>query len=224
MGEEDATSMPLLEALETTRSVRRFHLDEDMPDSVLTGILRMATRAPNPGNLQKWRFLVLRPNAVAAREMLGDAYRDGWREQRISYGYHKLPEGEDSPKARIGRTMQVFVDNFERIPVLILACVSGVTPDAYLGGAPAIFPACQNLLLAARAYGYGGVLTTWHRRIEAELRELLAVPDDVLIAATIPLGRPVGHFGPMRRRPLEQAIFDGTWGATASWIPSGGPA
>ena len=220
MGEEDAASMPLLEALETTRSVRRFHLDEDMPDSVLADILHMATRAPNPGNMQRWRFVVLRRDAEAVRAMLGDAYRAGWSEQRISYGYHRLPEGEDSPKARIGRTMQLFVDNFERIPVLILACVSGVGESAYLGGAPAIFPACQNLLLAARAYGYGGVLTTWHRRIEPELRELLEIPADTLIAATIPLGRPCGHFGPMRRRPLRQAVFDGKWGTTATWIPS----
>jgi nitroreductase len=115
--------------------------------------------------------------------------------------------------------MQLFVDNFERIPVLILACVGGVGPGAYLGGAPAIFPACQNLLLAARAYGYGGVLTTWHRRIEPQLRELLEIPADALIAATIPLGRPRGHFGPMRRYPLGQAVYDGKWGETATWLP-----
>jgi nitroreductase len=80
-----------------------------------------------------------------------------------------------------------------------------------------VYPACQNLLLAARALGYGGVLTMWHLFVEAELRSLLAVPDDVVLAGCIPLGRPEGSHGPVRRRPLPEVVFDDAWDSPAPW-------
>ncbi|PRZ39726.1 nitroreductase [Antricoccus suffuscus] len=207
----------LLDGLATMRSVRRYRTDEDIPREILAKILFYATRAPNPGNAQNWRFLVLGREATAVRALLGETYREGWAEMRIHYGYDKLSPTDESPKARVARTMQTFVDRLEESPLLILACVDNVTPKSYMGGAPAIYPAIENLLLAARAYGYGGVLTTWHRRVEQQLRALLNVPDSAIIAATIPMGRPVGHFGPQRRRPLKNVVFDGIWGNVADW-------
>ena len=66
-------------------------------------------------------------------------------------------------------------------------------------------------------HGYGGVLTGWHASVEDELRAVLSIPADATIAATIPLGRPVGHHGPVRRRPLGEVVFDGRWDAPAAW-------
>ena len=112
--------------------------------------------------------------------------------------------------------MQRFVDRFEETPVVVLACVRpwrGTDPT--IGAS--VYPACQNLLLAARALGYGGVLTMWHATVEPELRSLLAIPDDVLIAATIALGKPEGHHGPVRRRPVGELVYDGAWERTPSW-------
>ncbi|MGH9207131.1 MAG: nitroreductase family protein, partial [Acidimicrobiales bacterium] len=80
-----------------------------------------------------------------------------------------------------------------------------------------IYPACQNLLLAARALGYGGVLTGWHSFVEDELRQLLAIPEDVSIAATITLGRPRGSHGPVRRRPIGELVFEESWSESAAW-------
>jgi nitroreductase len=80
-----------------------------------------------------------------------------------------------------------------------------------------VYPACQNLLLAARALGYGGVMTIFHAFVEDQLRELLAIPDDVTIAATIPMGRPVGGHGPVRRRPLAELVFEDGWATPAAW-------
>jgi nitroreductase len=77
----------------------------------------------------------------------------------------------------MARTMQRFVDEFERIPVLILPCLVRYRQPAPTEGA-SIYPACQNLLLAARALGYGGVLSGWHHPVEGELRLLLGIPDD----------------------------------------------
>ena len=80
-----------------------------------------------------------------------------------------------------------------------------------------LFPTCQNLLLAARALGYGGVLTGWHAPVEDDLRRVLDIPDGVDIGATITLGRPVGGHGPVRRRPIDELVYDDRWGQEAAW-------
>jgi nitroreductase len=80
-----------------------------------------------------------------------------------------------------------------------------------------VYPACQNLLLAARVLGYGGVLSMWHALVEDDLRRVLQIPDDVVIAGTITLGVPEGRHGPVRRLPLRDVVFDDTWGAEAAW-------
>jgi len=207
----------LLDGLATTRAIRRY-ADEPIPDGDLAAILFGATRAPTGSNRQGFRFLVLRDGARAteAKSLLGETFRAGWARKVASDGYG---EGSgvvgDSPKARMARSMQHFVDNFERTPVVILACVL-VRHHSIMDGA-SIYPACQNLLLAARALGYGGVLTGWHNGVEPELRELLAIPDDFAIACTIPMGRPLGSHGPVRRRPLREVVFDDGWNRPAPW-------
>jgi len=121
-----------------------------------------------------------------------------------------------SPKARMAATMQQYVDSFASVPVLILPCLNRYREPEYTEGAN-VYPACQNLLLAARGYGYGGVMTMFHKDVEAELRALLAIPDGTAISATITLGRPVGSHGPVRRRPMAELVYEETWGQAASW-------
>jgi nitroreductase len=112
--------------------------------------------------------------------------------------------------------MQRYVDEFERAPVLILPCLVRYRQPFPTEGA-SVYPACQNLLLAARAVGYGGVMTIFHAAVEAELRELLAIPDGVLVAATITLGKPEGGHGPVRRRPLSEMVYADGWDQPAAW-------
>ena len=69
----------------------------------------------------------------------------------------------------------------------------------------------------APSAGFGGVLTMWHGVVEDELRALLELPDGAAISATIPLGVPVGRHGPVRRRPLDELVYDGAWGRRATW-------
>ena len=207
----------LLEGLATTRAIRRYR-DEPIPDDDLSTILFSATRAPTGSNRQGFRFLVLRdgPRAIEAKALLGETFRRGWNEKQDTDGYHQgSGAATDSPKARMARTMQHFVDHFEQTPVVVLACVK-VRHDGILDGA-SVYPACQNLLLAARALGYGGVLTGWHRMVEDELRTLLGIPEGFRLAATIPLGRPVGRHGPVRRRPVAELVFDDGWDQAAAW-------
>ena len=80
-----------------------------------------------------------------------------------------------------------------------------------------VYPAVQNLLLAARGLGYGGVITGFHRAVEDELKELLGIPDEAFIAATLTLGRPQGKHGPVRRRPLDELVFEERWNNAPAW-------
>jgi nitroreductase len=93
-----------------------------------------------------------------------------------------------------------------------------------------IYPAVENLFLAARALGYGGVMSVWHQFAEAELTEILELPPTARFVATIPMGRPVGGHGPVRRAPLGQVVFEDRWGQSPEWAVdpegtrfSGGP-
>ena len=215
-----ATDQPigLLEGLSTTRSIRRYRPDP-IPDDDLATIFFAATRAPSGSNRQPARFIVLRDgtNARKAKRLLGESFRAGWNQKQVTDGYAKgSGADESSPKSRMARSMQYFVDNFEATPVVVLACVRQ-RHQALIDGA-SVYPACQNLLLAARALGYGGVMTGWHSQVEPELRELLSIPDDYALAATIPLGIPLGHHGPVRRRPSNEVIFDDGWETAASWM------
>jgi nitroreductase len=201
----------LLEGIATTRAIRRIKPDP-IPDDDLAQLMFAATRAPTGSNRQPFRFLVLRdgPKANQAKVLLGEAFRRGWNSKRTERSY-------DSPAAeRQARAMQYFVDNFEQVPVVVLAClVRYRQPVPTEGGS--VYPACQNLLLAARALGYGGVLTQWHAFVEQPLRELLGIPEGVAIHATIPLGKPMGRHGPVRRRPLQELVYDDGWEEIASW-------
>jgi nitroreductase len=186
---------------------------------VLRDILFAATRAPSGSNRQPFRFLVLTdgPAATDAKRLIGDAARRLWSAKRQRDGYTQGSAAQpDSPKARMARTMQQYVDAFASVPVLVLPCLNRYREPEYTEGAN-VYPACQNLLLAARAYGYGGVLTMFHKEVEPQLRTMLGVPDDTAMSATITLGRPAGQHGRVRRRPLSELVYSGAWGKPAPW-------
>jgi nitroreductase len=208
-----------LEAIATTRSIHRYRTDP-IPDEDLARILWSATRGPSGSNSQPFRFLVLRdgPRAARAKALLGESFRRSWAAKSAGEGWGQGSGADPSSrKARTARAMQRFVDRFEEIPVVVLACALRYRdPHPYEGAS--VYPACQNLLLAARALGYGGTLTIWHVACEAELRELLEIPENVFVAATIPLGRPEGRHGPLRRRPVRELVFDDVWEGEAAWI------
>jgi nitroreductase len=210
--------LPLLTGLATTRTIRRYTA-EPIPTEDLATILWHASRAPSGSNRQGVRYLVLRdgPAATLARQILGESFRTSWAAKRAADGYDAGSATADgSPKARMAATMQHFVDHLEEVPAIVLVCLRRHrAPNPYEGAS--VYPAAQNLLLAARALGYGGALTMWHQAVEAELRATLGVPDEVALSACITLGRPAGAHGPVRRRPLHDVVFDDHWGEPAEW-------
>lgn len=208
----------LLEGITSTRAIRRYR-DEPVPDAALRAILFAASRAPSGSNRQPYRFVVLTdgPKAQSAKSLIAGSARAAWGHKRQRDRYDSGSGTDDrTPKARMARAMQEYVEKFENVPVLILPCLVRYRDANSFEGA-SVFPACQNILLAARGLGYGGVLTGWHFGVEGELRELLGIPDNVFIAATITLGRPLGGHGPVRRRPLEELVYGETWEVSPSW-------
>jgi nitroreductase len=214
----DHDSVGLYEGLLTTRAIRRYR-DEPIPDGILRDILFAATRAPSGSNRQPFRFIVLTdgPVAAEAKRIIGTSAREFWQKKRATDGYDRGSGTlEDSPKSRLARTMQHYVDHYESVPVVILPCFVRYREGLETDGA-SVYPACQNLLLAARALGYGGVMTIWNYMVDSELRALLHIPESVAISGTITLGRPVGSHGPVRRRPLSELVYGESWGTSPEW-------
>jgi nitroreductase len=209
-------TLGLLEGICSTRAIRRYR-SEPVPAHVLRDITFAASRAPSASNRQPFGFVVLidSPKAQAAKQLIARGAQEVWRVKRNVDRYDE-GSGRDlhSPKAAMARTMEEYVAKIATVPVLILACLSRHR-ERHLTDGGSVYPACQNLLLAARALGYGGVMTSWHLKVEDELRELVKIPKEVAIAASITLGRPEGHHGPVRRRPLEEIVYLDEWHSPA---------
>ena len=146
-GDEHPPGVSLYEGLLTTRAIRRY-TDEPVPDDALRDILFAATRAPSGSNRQPFRFVVLTRGPVAeeAKRLIGEGARSFWAAKREADGYDSGSGAQsDSPKARMARTMQQYVDTYESVPVLVLACYQRYRHvDSYTDGA-SVYPACQNL-------------------------------------------------------------------------------
>jgi nitroreductase len=203
--------MDVFEAIYTLRAIRRFRPDP-VPDELIWRVLEAATMAPSGGNRQPWRFIVVRDPQVKAR--LGEFYLEGWN--RI-YGPLREDALSNPAMARIYRSAEHLAHHLAEVPVLIVACLqtspwpaSTSPPGSY------IYPAVQNLMLAARALGLGTVLTTLYRVREEETRALLGIPEGWETMALIPLGWPRTPFGPLRRLPVEQVTYWDRWGETRS--------
>ncbi|HXG42108.1 MAG TPA: nitroreductase family protein [Dehalococcoidia bacterium] len=203
--------MDVFEAIYTLRAIRRFRPDP-VPDELIWKVLEAATKAPSGGNRQPWRFVVVRDPETKAR--IGQFYLEGWRFYDGEVRQQMLADPE---RARIYRSADYLARHLAEVPVLILACLrAGPSPVSTSERGSSIFPAVQNLLLAARALGLGGVLTTLHRVREREVRQLLGIPDEWETMALIPLGWPAVPFGPVRRLPVEEVVYWERWGEKRS--------
>src|SRR5436309_15436750 len=203
--------MDFFDVVTTQRAMRRLKTDA-VPDAALQRIMDAAVCAPSGGNRQNWSFVVVRDQAKRAR--LGELYREAWGElMKVPYyaGAAKAPR--DSPAGKMLASARHLGEHLGEAPVLVLACIAldpGVTPS--LTTAASIYPAVQNLMLAARDHGVGSCITTIHRFRDAQVKELLGIPAGVETAALIPLGYPRGRFGRPPRRPLREVAFADRWG------------
>ncbi|GAC1596940.1 MAG: nitroreductase family protein [Acidimicrobiales bacterium] len=224
--------MELINALRTTGAVRDFQ-DDAVPDDVLHRILDNARFAPSGGNRQGWRLIVLRDPET--RRRLRDLYLPGWYEYlaQVSAGLvawapvtdreaeAAAVAGADAIRAQAAAGPGGFAEHLDEVPVLMvlladlraLAAIDRDLDRYTLVGGASIYPFAWNVLLAAREEGLGGVITTMVTRQESEVKELLGIPEEFAVAATIALGRPVKLPTRLRRRTVAEFTtvdrFDG---------------
>lgn len=198
--------MDLIETLRSTGAVREF-TDEPVDDAALARILDTARFAPSGANAQAWQVVVVKDPAVRSR--LRDLYLPGWGEYLAMSAAGLRPwapvndrGAEAAAVAAADQAEQAvggLAGHLDEAPVLLavfadLSALAAVDRDldrySFAGGA-SIYPFTWNLLLAARAEGLGGVITTMLIREETAVKELLAAPDPLALAAVIALGHPV---------------------------------
>jgi nitroreductase len=182
--------MSLYEAIHTQRAIRHFKPDP-VDDALIEQMIEAATRAPNGGNQQPARFIVIRDRNT--KERLGKIFDE--LGQAMTFGAPDRTPWAD-------------------VPVLIAICS---VPGSQAAGHPttseaSILPAVQNLLLTARALGLGTVLTTRFRAREREVAQILGLPENALVHVIVPTGWPARRFGATTRRPLEEVTYREQYG------------
>ncbi len=200
--------MDIFEAIYTLRAMRRLKTDP-VPEELIWKVMDAAIRAPSGGNLQPWDFVVV--TDPEKKKKIGEWYLDGWNANYS--GQIRDAMLNDPVRGKTYRSADHLANNIADVPVLIFACVNVATASVS-GSGPNIFPAVQNLMLAARALGLGTTLTTLHRAHDPEVKDLLGIPEAFEALAMIPMGWPKGNFGTGPRRPVEQVTFWESWGAT----------
>ena len=230
--------MDLIETLRSTGAVRDF-LPDPIDDAVLYRVLDTARFAPSGGNRQGWRVIVVKD--PEKRRALRDLYLTGWYEYLAMAGAGLVPwapvtdrAAEAEAKAQAPELAEKaatqtaagspgLAEALDLAPALLvlvadLTALAAVDRDhdryTFAGGA-SIYPFAWNLLLAARAEGLGGVITTMVIRREGEMRQLFALPETAAVAAVIVLGRPVSAARRLRRLPVQEFTFLDLYGGTA---------
>jgi nitroreductase len=195
------TEPDLFSVIRTQRAHRQF-TDENVSDDVVERVLAAATYAPSAENTQPWVFIVVRDPATRAR--IGELTQRQWERGGRDYSRPRLTTAmfEDVERGAMGGIVGA--------PVVVV--VGGDTSrcnEAVLEAS--VYPAVQNLLLAASAVGLAAALTTLTTSSE-DLRHVLALPDHVRPMAVIPLGRPARQLGPPRRAPVAEKTFRERYG------------
>jgi nitroreductase len=201
--------MDVFEVINTTRAMRRLKPDP-VPDELVWKVLDAAIRAPSGGNRQPWNFIVVRDEK--AKKKIAEWYLEAWN---ASYGPMKDAMASNPDSSRMFNSADHLANHLAEVPVLILAAIRGGDTGTSPAGSY-VYPAIQNMMLAARALGLGTTLTTLHRAHEADVKELLAIPENVQTLALIPLGWPKGKFGMGVRRPVEEVTYWEKWGEIRS--------
>ncbi len=199
--------MPIGEAMFSQRAIRRLDRDRPIGDGQLKIVLDAASKAPNGGNVQVARFLVIRDRQRIAA--FGELYYEAWwAKRKDDYGW---APGHDIPADSPYRMAALLATELRHAPAVILAYSMGGEAES------SVFPGVQNLLLAARALGIGSVLTTLHPSVMDRANAMLGVPAEADFHCCIPLGYPRGDFGPTRRHQTADTTYWERWDVPPPW-------
>jgi nitroreductase len=199
----------IFDILHSTRAMRRLKPDP-VPDALIAKILRAGAAAANGGNTQRWRFLVIKDPAI--KQAVQVWYKKAFDEVvGPRYAASAPPPGVTAERYhRQHAAVEYLTEHFHEAPVWIVACLDEAKPSRWSGAS--VYPAVQNMLLAARALGLGATLTTRHLLYEKESEAALGLSPGVHSYAIIPVGYPMGRFGPVGRGPLKDITYLDRWG------------
>jgi len=216
--------MGIFQAMHTARALRRLKPDP-VPDDLVAKVLDAGVRAPTGSNLQNWRFIVIKDRE--RRRQIAELYRTSIEIAGRAYANRKLPPHMTKERQQKMMSAAMYLaEHFAEVPVLILAWLQ-LTHEQENPNLPAdeipifqrlsggsIFPAVQNMIVAARALGLGTVLTTVLAYKEPEVRKILNAPADMRLFAALPIGYPIEGHGhrPVRRLPLSEVTYLDTYG------------
>ena len=211
------SEMGLFEAIFSTRSMRRLKPDP-IPAEVLRAIITAGIHAPSGSNFQNWGFVLV--DGVDDKRFIRDHYLENYRRLERE---GTIPAMASIPleRRRMFDSAIHLAEHMDEAPVILLACTGTDFPTYAQLGNPrsitatlhaSIYPAVQNILLACRAHGIGATLTTLHYFFEDALKARLGIPPDKEVAGLIPLGYPLGRFGPTSRGAVDEVIHWGRWG------------
>jgi nitroreductase len=199
-------AMPVGEAMFTQRSIRRLKPDP-IPMDDLRLIVEAAVKAPNGGNSQPARFLLVTDKEKIRQ--FGPIYKDAWWAKRRDQGWKTF---EDLPKDGSYRNAAQLAEDIKDAPAIVFAFGVGSG-----GGALSVIPGTQNLMLAARTLGIGSCPTTLHAEVMDRFNTLFNVPSDAIFHFCIPLGYPRGNFGPTNRKPTAEVTYLDSWDNPVPW-------
>jgi nitroreductase len=213
--------MALLEAMRCAPTSRRFEPDP-VPRELLLRALEAARFAPSGGNRQGWRVVVV--EEPERRRALRDLYLPRWRAYMEQTGAARLladPEQAGSRRARMVRLADEYAERLHEVPLHLvvgvrledLAVTDAELPRQSIVGGASVYPFVQNLLLALRGEGLGAAMTTLLVPAEAEVRELLQIPEEIALAAHIGVGyRAEPWPAKLSRRAVEEFAFSERFG------------
>ena len=213
--------MDIYEAMRCAPTTRRFRSDPVDPQTIARA-LENARFAPSGGNRQGWRVLVVRD--AERRAALRDLYLPGWRaymEQTGGAAVLADPDGFDQAVVRRVQSANEYAEQLHEVPVHLvvgvrlsdLAVTDRELPRQSIVGGASIYPFVQNLLLALRAEGLGAAMTTLLVPAEAQVRQLLGIPEEIALAAHIGVGHRADPWpGRLTRKAVSEFAFAERWG------------
>lgn len=193
------------DAIYTQRAIR--HLKPDpVPRETIERLIRAGTKAPSGGNSQGWKFIVI--TDPETKSAIAEYYLQAWE---MAYGNQN--PSPPNIQNHVRSSADYLARNMADMPVLLMACIHHDGSPSTITRGSSIYPAVQNILLAARALGLGSAITTLHKRYEKEIKDLLGIPDNVETAALLPIGfiQEGYKYGPTRRAPVSEVTYWEKW-------------
>ena len=208
-----AEEMGIFEVMFNCRAMRRLS-GEAVPEADLLKLVAAAGQAATGSNTQKNRWIIVR-DADQKRKLaaLNRSASGEFIKARIARG-ETLPHHDAETRKRMLRAVLWLAEHMQDIHALMIACYefeAAPSDDDISDAQSSIWPGVQNLLLAARALGLGAVLTSYALSDYEEFAKALELPDNIRAFALIPVGYPLGTFGPVTRLPVSQVTRFDRW-------------